>query len=132
MILSKNKNFTLSIDQILESEFPLVEIENLLILVPTNRRLRELKKSIIGKFTNSPVTKINIETFTTINSKILKQLKPFVILSEAASSVLIKETSDELELKYFAAYSNGIPFGTLDKIKNAISEYKRHGISPEK
>ena len=132
MILSKNKNFTLSIDQILESEFPLVEIENLLILVPTNRRLRELKKSIISKFTNSPVTKINIETFTTINSKILKQLKPFVILSEAASSVLIKETSDELELKYFAAYSNGIPFGTLDKIKNVISEYKRHGISPEK
>ncbi|MBK8943826.1 MAG: PD-(D/E)XK nuclease family protein [Ignavibacteriae bacterium] len=132
MILSRNKNFSSTIQKLLNSEISQDSIENILIIIPTNRRLRELKKNIIGKFSNSPITKINIETFTTLNTKLLKHLKPFVLLSEAASTVLIKETCDELKLKYFAAYSNGIPFGTLDKIKNVISEYKRNGISENK
>ncbi len=62
----------------------------------------------------------------------LNQNKLFTTLSEAASTVLIKESSEELNLKYFAAYTSGIPFGTLDKIKNVISEYKKNGISPDK
>ncbi|MBK7105770.1 MAG: exodeoxyribonuclease V subunit gamma [Ignavibacteriae bacterium] len=132
MILSKNKNFNISINQLLDESSLQNEIENILIVVPTNRRLRELKKNIISRFTDFPIARINIETFTTLTSKLLKQIKPFTTLSEAASTVLIKETCDELKLKYFAAYSNGIPFGTLDKIKNVISEYKKHGISVEK
>ncbi|MFZ1290547.1 MAG: PD-(D/E)XK nuclease family protein [Melioribacteraceae bacterium] len=132
MILSKNKNFFVSVDQFLSTTIQQYEIEKYLIVVPTNRKLRELKKNIISRFTDFPIARINIETFTTLTTKLLKQIKQFTTLSEAASTVLIKETCNELKLQYFAAYSSGIPFGTLDKIKNVISEYKKHGISPKK
>jgi ATP-dependent helicase/nuclease subunit B len=132
MILTKNKNYQLTINELINSEKFADKVESVLIIVPTNRKLRDLKKQVIDKFKDFPITQINIETFTTLSTKLLKTQKPFSTLSEAASTVLIKETCDELELKYFAAYTNGIPFGTLDKIKNVISEYKRNGISPGK
>ena len=131
MILSKNNigqvNFELFFKSKLISENP----EKILLVVPTNRRLRDLKKKIISNFIDRPVSKINIETLTTLTNKLLKEKQSFASLSEAAASVLIKETTEELQLTYFAAYSKGIPFGTLDKIKNVISDYKKHGILPE-
>ncbi|MGB5892870.1 MAG: PD-(D/E)XK nuclease family protein, partial [Ignavibacteriaceae bacterium] len=35
------------------------------------------------------------------------------------------------KLKYFSNYRDEIPFGTLERVKNVISEYKRHRITPE-
>lgn len=131
MILTKNKNQLITIEELLNSNLTSNDLENYLIVVPTNRKLRDLKKNIINRFTNQPITTINLETFTTFATKLLKKVKPFTLLSEAASTVLIKETCEELKLKYFAAYTSGIPFGTLDKLKNVISDYKKNGISPE-
>ena len=131
MILTKSNieriNFELFLNSKILSEYP----EKILLVVPTNRRLRNLKKKIINHFNDRPVSKIYIETLTTLSNKLLKEKKSFISLSEAAASVLLKETTEELELSYFAAYNKGIPFGTLDKIKNVISEYKMHGILPE-
>ncbi len=56
------------------------------------------------------------------SDKTLKQIEP--------SLLNLINSAEELNLSYFAAYSQGIPFGTLDKIKNVISEYKKHGIDP--
>ncbi len=36
------------------------------------------------------------------------------------------------DLKYFSNYKNEIPRGTLDRIKNVITEYKLNGIYPDK
>lgn len=131
MIVTKRNiekiNFELFLNSKILSENP----QQILLVVPTNRRLRDLKKKIISHFIDRPVSKINIETITTLTNKMLKEKQSFISLSEAAATVLIKEAAEELELSYFAAYSKGIPFGTLDKIKNVISEYKMHGILPE-
>ncbi|MCP5064367.1 MAG: hypothetical protein GY936_18150 [Ignavibacteriae bacterium] len=132
MILTKEKIESLNIVELVDDKIKNDTVHSLLIIVPTNRKLRQLKKIIISSFDNKPVTKINIETLTTLTTKINNFHKPFIPLSEATSSVLIKQSVDELELKYFATYSLGVPFGTLDKIKNVISEYKRHGISASK
>jgi ATP-dependent helicase/nuclease subunit B len=129
MILTKENINSINIDEIIDSKIKSNLLESLLIIVPTNRKLRQLKKRIIKSYNAKPVVKINIETFTTITTKILNYHKPFISLSEAAASVLIKQSAEETKLNYFAAYSNGIPFGTLDRIKNVISEYKKHGIS---
>ncbi len=130
MILTKEKLTEINLDVFIESKIISDQIDTILIIVPTNRKLRDLKKKIISNYTNRPVTKINIETLTTFSTKILKNHKNFISLSEAASTVLIKESAGELKLNYFAAYTSGIPFGALDKIKNVISEYKKHGITP--
>ena len=131
MILTKSNIDKIDFESFLKSKILSENPEKILLVVPTNRRLRDLKKKIISNFINRPVSKINIETLTTLTNKLLKEKQSFTSLSEAAASVLIKETAEELELTYFAAYSKGIPFGTLDKIKNVISEYKKHGILPE-
>ncbi len=131
MILTKEKIESINFDELIENKIAENRIDTILIVVPTNRKLRQLKKKIIKSFKNKPVTKINIETLTTLSTKLLNYGKPFILLSEAAATVLIKQATKELKLKYFATYATGIPFGTLDRIKNVISEYKKHGISPE-
>ena len=50
---------------------------------------------------------------------------------EEASIILLNQCFTKKRLKYFSQYSNGIPFGTLERIKNVISEYKKHGIPPQ-
>ncbi len=44
MILTKNSNRAISILSLLKNKHLLEEVESLLIVVPTNRKLRELKK----------------------------------------------------------------------------------------
>jgi len=131
MILTKSNNKEFYFESFLNSKISSEQLETLLILVPTNRKLRDLKKKIINNFTDRPVSQIHIETLSTFSAKILREHSSFTQLSEAASTVLIKESAEALELNYFALYTRGIPFGTLDKIKNVISEYKKHGITPE-
>ena len=130
MILTKSKLKEINIESFIESKIASNQLESILIIVPTNRRQRNFKKKIIDNFIDIPVSRINIETITTLTTNILTEHIGFTQLSEAASSVLIKESAEELDLSYFAAYTKGIPFGTLDKIKNVISEYKKHGITP--
>ena len=53
------------------------------------------------------------------------------VLSEPASFVLLEQAFNEIDPKYFSNYKNNIPTGTLQQIKNVISEYKKHGITPQ-
>jgi ATP-dependent helicase/nuclease subunit B len=106
--------------------------EEFLLIVPTNRKLRLAKKEIISKSPNQSISKINIETLSTISVKILEGcVGRLNILSESAASVLLNNSFRAINLKYFSSYKNGIPKGTLDRIKNVFHEYKRHGITPE-
>ncbi|PID56237.1 MAG: hypothetical protein CR986_10430 [Ignavibacteriae bacterium] len=130
MILTKKNISEINSDKLLEESLTKNQLSEILIVVPTNRKLRDLKKSILNKFVDEPISKLNIETITTLSTNLLKEHKPFLPLSEAASTILIKESCEELELKYFSVYNRKIPFGTLDKIKNVISEYKKHAITP--
>jgi len=126
MILTKGKIKEFNIELFTEGKISSNQLDSLLIIVPTNRRQRNLKKNIIDNFKEKPVSIINIETISSITEKLLLENMGFTSLSEAASTVLIRESAESLELSYFAAYSKGIPFGTLDKIKNVISEYKKN------
>jgi ATP-dependent helicase/nuclease subunit B len=131
MILSKEKIEQLDIDLLVDGLIKSCRTKELLIVVPTNRKLRNLKKEIISNSPGQCTSTINIETISTLTSKLLETKINFIPLSEAAASVLIKQCAEEIEFKYLINYKDKIPFGTLDRIKNVISEYKKHGITPE-
>ena len=131
MILSKENIEVIDIDFVINLKIQNGKSNELLLIVPTNRKARNVKKEIISRNPNHAVFGMNIETLGTLSGRLLSEITPFKKLSEAASIIFIKQCSKEINLKYFSMYRDEIPFGTLDKIKNVISEYKRHGISPE-
>jgi ATP-dependent helicase/nuclease subunit B len=132
MILTKENIKEINPDELINEKISSGRIDELLLIVPTNRRSRNLKKEIVSLMPRKAVTGIHVETIGTVSSKLLKENQPFVNLSEASSVVFIKQSVDETKLRYFSIYKNEIPFGTLDKIKSVVSEYKRHGIDPER
>lgn len=133
MILSNTNNIKdVDLDDLINSKIQNSLLNELLLIVPTNRKLRRLKKDIITQTPLRSVHTINLETLSTFSEKLLKKSKAFKTLSEAASTVLISQSAEEVDLRYFSIYKDEIPFGTLDRIKNVISEYKRNGVTPHK
>ncbi len=132
MILTNTNIKYVNLDDLVNSKIQNSLLNELLLIVPTNRKLRRLKKEIINHTFLRSAHTIHLETLSTFTEKLLKLSKPFKTLSEAASTVLISQSAEEIGLEYFSVYKNEIPFGTLDRIKNVISEYKRQGVTPQK
>ncbi len=129
MILTKEKINGIDLDNLLFDRINDGKISNTLIIVPTNRKARHFKKQIISLCKNGVSSKINIETLTTITQKLLEQSLNFHIMSEAAASIMLKQSINDTSLQYFSVYKNRVPFGTLDRIKNIISKFKENGVS---
>ncbi len=107
-------------------------IDQLLILVPTKRKQRELQKEIVKKSISPVLEKINIETIETFAGELLKQTeKPFRMIGDSVATILIKESFEKVKsgLEYFP--QDELPAGTLRSLRNIIEEYKRHPITPE-
>ena len=139
MILTKSNEKYIDIDFIIDEKIKSNKLNEFLLIVPTNRKSRYLKKDLISLSPNQTTGKINLETIGTFSTNLLlnESKSSAKVLSEAASTVLIKQSINECEnsslwgkLNYFSNYQKEIPFGTLERIKNVISEYKRHGITP--
>lgn len=133
MILSKINRQSIDIDYKINNKIKNGKLNELLIIVPTNRKSRYLKKELISFSPNGSTAKINIETIGTYSTKMLFNNfdSRSRIISEAAVSVLLKQSFQEVKLKYFSHYKKEIPAGTLERVKNVISEYKKNGITPE-
>ncbi len=131
MILTKSNINTVNTDELLDSKIITNKLNEFLLIVPTNRKLRTLKKAIISRAPNNTVTKINIETIGTLTKKLLSVSTQFHELSDEAATVFIEQSVKEVPLVYLNNYEGNIPTGTLTKIKNVISKYKEEGITPE-
>jgi len=134
MVLSKSKIKSVNLDQLLNDYILHDRLDELLIIVPTNRKIRYLKRELISLSPKKAVTKLNLYTLGTFATKIFQSnnFTSAKVLSDASAAVLLNKSFKETELKYFSNYRGEIPRGTLDRIKNVISEYKRNGILPEK
>ena len=133
MILTKSKKEKFDVNSEVNEKIRGRRLSELLIIVPTNRKIRDLKKQIITSAPNESTGKINLETIGTFSTKIFfndSEIKG-TILSEAASTVLLNQSIQEIKLKYFSNYKGQIPSGTLERVKNVISEYKKHGITQD-
>ncbi|PKL87541.1 MAG: hypothetical protein CVV23_14805 [Ignavibacteriae bacterium HGW-Ignavibacteriae-2] len=131
MILTNTNETETDIQKLLMGTIAGGRINNLLLIVPTNRKIRQLKKIIIDNSPNSSVTKINLHTLGTLTNTLLRNEIQFNDLTEAAAGVFIKKSAEKTELKYFKNYDKNMPPGTLSRIKNVISRYKETGITSE-
>ncbi len=133
MILTKKNILSVDLDDLINKKTREKKLNELLRIVPTNRKIRSLKREIISETPGRAIDKLNLETIGTFSTRILltNYQTRVRVLSEAASATLMKQSFQETELKYFSDYGEDIPLGTLERIKNVISEYKKHGITPE-
>ena len=133
MILTKNSRTSIDLDFQVDQKIKAGKLKELLLVVPTNRKSRYLKKELISLSPGKTAGKINLETIGTFAAKLLFNNSDASnkIISDAAASVLLKQGFHESKLRYFSYYKKDVPAGTLDRIKNVISEYKKHGISPQ-
>lgn len=132
MILSKNKIEKFDPDNLINDYISQAKLGEILIIVPTNRKIRYLKRELVLQSPGKSVSKINLHTFETFTTQIFQtnDFDSFKTLSEASSAVLLSKSFKKTELKYFSNYKSEIPRGTLDRIKNVITQYKLNGITP--
>lgn len=132
MILTKCDIKKINLDLIVDSKIKSGKLNEILFIVPTNRKIRFLKRELISASPNKVAEGINLETIGTFAVKLLLGFEGHSrLISDEAAIVLLKQSFQETELKYFSNYRDEIPFGTLERVKNVISEYKRHRITPE-
>ena len=67
MILSKNKIQKLDVESLLNDFIAQDKLNELLIIVPTNRKIRYLKRELISKSPNKALTKLNLYTLSSFN-----------------------------------------------------------------
>ena len=133
MILTKQKIDRIDIDFLVNEKLRTSKIGEILFIVPTKRKIRYLTRELISLSPSKAAAGLKIETIGSFAEKLLTEIEGRVnLISEEASVLLLNHSFNRVKLKYFSQYKNQIPFGTLERVKNVISEYKRHGITPER
>ncbi|VAX20862.1 ATP-dependent nuclease, subunit B [hydrothermal vent metagenome] len=131
MILTKENIKSIDLDNLIDEKIKGDQLHSFLLVVPTNRKLRALKKEIITLSPRQVTTNIMLETLGTFSKRMLERTIQFHELSEAASAVFIEQSAQKIEMKYFTNYKGTIPSGTLERIVSVISKYKEEGITPD-
>jgi ATP-dependent helicase/nuclease subunit B len=131
MILTKQKTDRFDVDFFIDDMLKKGEISEVLFIVPTRRKIRYLTRELISLSPGKAITGLKTETIGSFAEKLLTEIEGQVnLISEEAAVLLLNHSFNRAELKYFSQYKNQIPSGTLERVKNVISEYKRHGITP--
>jgi ATP-dependent helicase/nuclease subunit B len=132
MILTKSQSPNIDIDLEIDKKIQAGKFNELLLIVPTNRKIRSLKKEIISYAPGKTTSRLNLDTIGTFSTNVLFSATggSANLLSESVSAVLLRQCFQESSLSYFSYYKKEIPHGTLARVKNVISEYKKHGITP--
>lgn len=133
MILSKSDAEKIDIDKFIYNKLNAGKINEVLIIVPTNRKVRYLKREFISNVPGKTIAGLKLETLSTLSTVLFDNLiqTKAKILSDAASVIIINQAVAEIELEFFNHYKREFPRGTLEMLHNVLNEYKRLGITPE-
>jgi len=131
MVLSNSNRNIVNIDRMIDDLLKSNQSEKLLLVVPTNRKVRQLKKLFISQSPLKVVSQLNIETLWTLATKIYKTENSFIKLESPTANVLINQCFKIVKPKTFQKYNESLPFGTQEAIKNYFSKLKENGIYPE-
>lgn len=133
MILSKKKSEQIDIDFLINEKIQSRRLDEVLFVVPTNRKVRSFKREIISVSPKQATANLHIHTLSTLSLSLfnLTYSDEFFLLDDTTAVVLLNNAFNKIKPSYFANYKDEIPTGTLERIKNVISEYKRNGITPE-
>lgn len=131
MILTNSKRKNINVDRLIDDFILSEQSEKFLIVVPTNRKVRQLKKLLISQAPKKIISAINIETLWTLATKIYKCKSDYIKLESPAANVFINQCYKGIKPKSFARYNDYLPFGVQESIKNFFSKLKENGIYPE-
>ena len=133
MILTKQNIKSIDVDFLVDKMLMAGEIGRILFIVPTKRKIRYLTREFVSLSPGKSVSGLKIETIGSFAEKLLEEIESKVnLISEEASVLLLSHCFKKITLKYFSQYKDQVPFGTLERVKNVIAEYKRHGITPDR
>jgi ATP-dependent helicase/nuclease subunit B len=109
--------------------------DSFVYVVPTRRKVRELQRDLLRKFSRNTSSAVNIFTLGTFASRLHEiYCKPKLSLTPTTQAIIFAEAIriTENELKYFFPRGIGqkIQSGTLHKIINVINHLKESGIYP--
>jgi len=96
MILTNKQTFSDAQLKLIEEKILQGKANEVLHLIPTNRKVRSLKKEIIDRTPAHAVSVLPIETIFTLAEKLFSVDKPLSLASEAASSVLLKKAFQKI------------------------------------
>ena len=85
MILTKENAGPVDTSALIEEKIGKGNAGELLMVVPTNRRARNLKKEFISRSPHKAASGLNIETLGTLTSKLLREIKPFRLLDSSSA-----------------------------------------------
>ncbi len=125
MILTPLQNFKdFDLDRRLAELVTSPPDNGLLVVFPTNRRMREFKKVLAVSY---PGTKISTATIRSLALKIARQLDPgFRIVPDEILEIFVLNVIDELKKTEVVP---PLTRGTVKLIKNTISEFKENGTN---
>ena len=133
MILTKQNIDKIDIDSIINDRINNKKLNEILFVVPTRRKIRYLTRELTSISPDESAAGLNIETIGSFSQNLISNfIGEENLISEETGVLILNECFKETSLKYFSQYKTQIPFGTLERVKNVISEYKRHGISPRR
>ena len=134
MILTKSHIKSFNIDDEIRDKINSGRFNEFLLIVPTNRKIRSLKRELISGSPNKATGKLNLETIGTYSTKLLsaKSNQLSILLSEAASTVLLRQSFQSVELKYFSYYKKEVQ-NHIEAIpdSNIVFEFYYSVILPE-
>ena len=118
MIFTKCNIEKIDLDFLVDQKIKSGSLDETLFIVPTKRKIRYLKRELVSLSPNKTASGLQIETIGTFASSMLSTAGTETnLLKDEASIILLNQCFTKKRLKYFSQYSNGIPFGTLERIK---------------
>ncbi|MCX7612533.1 MAG: exodeoxyribonuclease V subunit gamma [Ignavibacterium sp.] len=132
MILTKKKYFKDDADQILIEKIKKRKFDEVLIIFPTNRKVRYYTKHLLEISECNSVANLKIHTLSTFSFAIFNELYRYnyFLLDDATAIIKLKKIIQKERLKYFR-FDEDSANGILFEIKNVISDFKKKGITAD-
>ena len=104
MILTKTKRKSFDVDLEIEQRIKHRSLDSLLMIVPTNRRIRALSREMVARSPGKAAGKLNLETIGSVSAKLLFNTNSVrsTMITEAAASVILQQSFSETKLGYFS------------------------------
>lgn len=129
MILSKDTIKKVNIDELIKAKLNNNRAGEILFIVPTNRKVRSMTNYLLSIQPETVNNRFNIETIESFSDKLLIGVLKYKTLNESTATVIIRQCIDNIKPRYFMEYRSGIPAGTIKRLYDTFTEYKRQGIT---
>ncbi|GMU87226.1 MAG: hypothetical protein AMXMBFR48_24670 [Ignavibacteriales bacterium] len=130
MILYRGVPLTTDLTALEQQYLNRYDLQKLIILVPTNRRVRHRVRQIIASLPGKISGPLRIETYATLTQKLYARIAGrSEYISQVQGLYMLRKVLKETEMFFGGKIRKEIPAALLENLHHAITEYKRYNIS---